>query len=164
MKRLDFMNVDFFSKEELTEKYQEFRREVLLMSGLTHPNLVSLKKIAVKPFAMLTEYIPCGDLYKYLQRLNASSGGTVGGKDLLSWNMRIKIAESKSYIWIHLSFFHSLLLSFNRFFWLLYLRYRNGNEFLAYYNSSSYSPRFEEPKRVGMSETKLRIINRNTIR
>ncbi len=161
------MNVDFFSKEELTEKYQEFRREVLLMSGLTHPNLVSLKKIAVKPFAMLTEYIPCGDLYKYLQRLNASSGGSVGGKDLLSWNMRIKIAESKYILSLDSSFILSFLPSFLPLivsFGCFILDIATGMDFLHTTTPPVIHRDLKSPNVLVCLRPCYELLNRNTIR
>lgn len=43
-------------EEETTEKFREFRREVMLMSGLQHPNIVSLRGICLKPLCLVAEY------------------------------------------------------------------------------------------------------------
>eukprot|EP01119_Soliformovum_irregulare_P012799 TRINITY_DN3341_c0_g1_i4.p1 TRINITY_DN3341_c0_g1~~TRINITY_DN3341_c0_g1_i4.p1 ORF type:complete len:1224 (+),score=344.87 TRINITY_DN3341_c0_g1_i4:109-3780(+) len=65
--------VDMSSEDEaldpeavLREKYGEFRREVVVMAGLDHPNLVKLVGISMKPFVMVTEFLPFGDLWKFL--------------------------------------------------------------------------------------------------
>ncbi len=42
------------TSDELVGKFAEFRREVLLMSGLQHENLVKLIGITTKPLCMIT--------------------------------------------------------------------------------------------------------------
>jgi serine/threonine protein kinase len=64
IKQIDLSSLE--KGDDITAKFGEFRREVLLMSGLEHPNIVALKGICLKPFCMITEYLPHGDLKKYL--------------------------------------------------------------------------------------------------
>ena len=73
-------------KEEKTQNlikaYDEFRREVWLMSSLKHPNIVCLQAYTVKPFAMIMEWLPCGDLYTFLQDHSKP----------MEWDMGLKVA------------------------------------------------------------------------
>lgn len=68
--------------EDLTTKFGEFRREVLLMSGLEHKNIVALKGVCLKPFCMITEFLPYGDLRHYLEN----------PKNEINWTVRLRIA------------------------------------------------------------------------
>ena len=43
--------------------YGDFRQEVWLMSGLIHPNVVSLLGYCTEPYAMVMDFVSCGDLY-----------------------------------------------------------------------------------------------------
>lgn len=67
---------------EVLDIFHEFRREVWLMSKLTHPCVVNLKGYSFSPFAMIMEKIPEGQLYNFLHN----------EKNNLNWNLRIKIA------------------------------------------------------------------------
>jgi serine/threonine protein kinase/GTPase SAR1 family protein len=72
-------------EEMARDIYNEFRKEVWIMSGLQHPCIVNLKGYSLTPcLAMVMELIPHGDLYKYLNNKE------VAGK--LSWAMRLRIA------------------------------------------------------------------------
>ena len=48
---------------------ENFFKEVKVMSGLLHPNIVRLLAVCTQdePFAMVTEYMQHGDLKQYLQ-------------------------------------------------------------------------------------------------
>lgn len=74
------------SEEQARDIYNEFRKEVWIMSGLQHPCIVNLKGYSLAPcLAMVMELVPHGDLYKYLNTLT-----TKGEK--ISWAMRLRIA------------------------------------------------------------------------
>jgi len=56
---------------------------VWIMRLLNHPNIVHMAGIVKKPIALVTEYLPFGSLYQFLQREDAPKK--------LHWAMRIKI-------------------------------------------------------------------------
>jgi serine/threonine protein kinase len=63
------------------DKFQEFQREVYIMSALYHTNLVQFYGITVSPhLRMVMEWCPGGDLYHFLQ----SNEG-------ISWDLRLRI-------------------------------------------------------------------------
>eukprot|EP01133_Synstelium_polycarpum_P015754 gene15754-18720_t len=66
--------------DEMIEKFQEFQREVFIMSGLNHPNLVRLYGLMFSPPRMVMEFVPMGDLYRRLH-----SG------DIVSWNLKLRL-------------------------------------------------------------------------
>jgi leucine-rich repeat kinase 2 len=68
--------------QDFTKAYDNFRREVWLMSSLKHPNIVCLEAYTVKPFSMIMEFLPCGDLYAFLHDQAKP----------LDWPLRYKIA------------------------------------------------------------------------
>ena len=53
------------SREQLLQ-FQEFKREVWLLSCMKHPNVCSLKGICTAPLAIIMEYMPLGDLYRLI--------------------------------------------------------------------------------------------------
>lgn len=70
------------TEEQQKRLFSEFRREVLTMSQLAHPNIVNLKGFSNQPpFSMVMELVPHGTLYDFLRR-----------PDPIPWNMRIRIA------------------------------------------------------------------------
>ena len=72
---------DEVDTEEIVEKFQELRREVMLMSGLDHPSIVALRGICMNPFIIVTEFVPHGNLYEYLKTVKR-----------LPWAFRLKLA------------------------------------------------------------------------
>lgn len=64
---------------------ETFSKEILLLSRLKHPNIVSLLGICVETgyYAILMEYIPLGSLYKLLHKEKVN----------LSWLNRLIIAS-----------------------------------------------------------------------
>ncbi|KAL6073683.1 Myotubularin-like phosphatase domain [Balamuthia mandrillaris] len=70
---------------ELSEKFQELRREVLLMSTLNHPNTVGLKGICLSlpSFLILTEFLPYGNLYDFIHKATGA----------LDWGLRLRIVR-----------------------------------------------------------------------
>jgi len=73
---------DVGSQEHL-EQLEEFRHEVWIMSGLSHPNLVAMRGFCLEPPCIVTEYIGGGALDKYLQTKDKP----------LDWPLRLKIAK-----------------------------------------------------------------------
>lgn len=71
------------SEEEAKDIYNEFRKEVWIMSGLQHPCIVNLKGFSLQPsMAMVMEIVNHGDLHQFL-----------ANKDLpLDWGLRLRIA------------------------------------------------------------------------
>ena len=53
-------------KKEKQKVFDEFRREVWLMSGLEHPNLVILKGICMEPVSLILDFMNVGDLYNFI--------------------------------------------------------------------------------------------------
>ena len=70
--------------DALRERFVEFRKEVSLMSGLVHANLVELKGLCLDSSEMLmvTEFLAGGDLYNFLHDTS----------NRIPWSLRIKIA------------------------------------------------------------------------
>ncbi|KYQ93736.1 leucine-rich repeat-containing protein (LRR) [Tieghemostelium lacteum] len=64
----------------------EFRREVWLMSSLSHPNIVPMKGFCFQPYSIVMEYMDLGNLSTYL--LAKKQEGTT-----LSWPVILKIAS-----------------------------------------------------------------------
>ena len=69
VKVLRFFKDKKYENEEKETQYKEFRKEVQLMSGLEHPNLVQLKGVCQNPFCMILEYMDSGNLFDFLHTL-----------------------------------------------------------------------------------------------
>lgn len=70
------------TEEQQKRIFSEFRREVLTMSQVSHPNIVNLRAFSSQPpFSMIMELVPHGTLYEFLRRPGD-----------LPWPMRIRIA------------------------------------------------------------------------
>jgi serine/threonine protein kinase len=48
-------------------RFQEFSMEAFFMSQLHHDNIVQLIGLCMNPFCLVTEFVPCGDLYHLLK-------------------------------------------------------------------------------------------------
>eukprot|EP01114_Cavostelium_apophysatum_P023321 TRINITY_DN8743_c0_g1_i4.p1 TRINITY_DN8743_c0_g1~~TRINITY_DN8743_c0_g1_i4.p1 ORF type:complete len:2119 (-),score=526.12 TRINITY_DN8743_c0_g1_i4:35-6391(-) len=59
--------LDTFSVDEAIPMYREFRREVWLSSTLVHPNIVSMVAFCTSPCCAVLEYVPNGNLLKFLR-------------------------------------------------------------------------------------------------
>eukprot|EP00008_Paramoeba_atlantica_P000960 CAMPEP_0201503956 /NCGR_PEP_ID=MMETSP0151_2-20130828/84944_1 /ASSEMBLY_ACC=CAM_ASM_000257 /TAXON_ID=200890 /ORGANISM="Paramoeba atlantica, Strain 621/1 / CCAP 1560/9" /LENGTH=714 /DNA_ID=CAMNT_0047897655 /DNA_START=1301 /DNA_END=3445 /DNA_ORIENTATION=- len=68
------------SSDEFAEKYDEFKREVYIMSCLSHPCLVRLYGIVVNPLQMVLEFVGGGNLYRLLH-----------SQEILPWDFRMMI-------------------------------------------------------------------------
>ena len=66
----------------LVAAFAEFRREVWLMSALSHPCITNLKGYSMKPLSMVMELVSGGDLWGYLHDEEAP----------LDWQIRYKLA------------------------------------------------------------------------
>ncbi|PRP75101.1 leucine-rich repeat-containing protein [Planoprotostelium fungivorum] len=80
--------------DSFSKVFNEFRREVFIMSGLEHINLVRLMGLCLDPLAIVTEFMSCGDLYGFLHDTTQE----------LNWILRFKIAHD---IANGMSFLHS---------------------------------------------------------
>ena len=82
--------------EEFTESFRELQHEAFLMAKLSHPNVVTLKALCVRPICMVMEYVPHGTL-----------GGLLWGKEarMLPWMTRLKYAHDVA---SGLAYLHSL--------------------------------------------------------
>jgi serine/threonine protein kinase len=74
--------VSMQQEDQRQKAFEEFRREVWVMSGMKHPNLVNLLGFCVDPFAIVMEFIPYGNLHHYLRDKTKP----------LDWSLRLKIA------------------------------------------------------------------------
>lgn len=68
--------------KERSEKFREFRDEIILHQKLRHPCIVELFCICVDPFCVTMEYIPLGDLHTHLHELS----------NPIEWMLMLKLA------------------------------------------------------------------------
>ena len=54
------------SDDDLSSKFNEFQREVWIMSCLHHKNVCGLVGISPNPMAIIMDYLPMGDLYQII--------------------------------------------------------------------------------------------------
>eukprot|EP00026_Physarum_polycephalum_P002106 Phypoly_transcript_02110.p1 GENE.Phypoly_transcript_02110~~Phypoly_transcript_02110.p1 ORF type:complete len:867 (+),score=164.15 Phypoly_transcript_02110:311-2602(+) len=59
-----------FSPHPLEAAWNAFRKEIWIMSSISHQSLVSLKAYTVTPPCLILEYMPHGDLYSYINKRN----------------------------------------------------------------------------------------------
>ncbi|GAM21474.1 hypothetical protein SAMD00019534_046490 [Acytostelium subglobosum LB1] len=64
----------------------EFRREVWLMSDLTHSNIVHMKGFCIDPYSIVMEYMDLGSLSSYLRKKREAN-------ETLPWSTIFKIAK-----------------------------------------------------------------------
>jgi len=53
-----------------SKAFTEFLREAWIMSGLRHPAIVQLVGLCTQPLCILTEFVPHGNLYEYINNKN----------------------------------------------------------------------------------------------
>ena len=84
IKKIKFGNQDQPSIDDTTEieAFAEFRREVWLMSGLFHLNIVQMEGFSLDPFCIVTEFIHHGNLYDLIHNQSFE----------LSWSYRWRCA------------------------------------------------------------------------
>jgi len=77
----ELISDDKDTKADEMSKFKEFQREVGIMSGLNHANLVHLYGITIQPhLRMVMEWCPEGDLYHFLL-----------SDKIIDWKLRIRI-------------------------------------------------------------------------
>eukprot|EP01125_Pyxidicula_operculata_P015927 TRINITY_DN5431_c0_g1_i1.p1 TRINITY_DN5431_c0_g1~~TRINITY_DN5431_c0_g1_i1.p1 ORF type:complete len:1097 (+),score=298.15 TRINITY_DN5431_c0_g1_i1:802-4092(+) len=82
IKRLNMKQIK--TEEQARRLFNEFRKEVITMSMLNHPNVVNLLGFSVEtPFSLVMDYVACGTMYDYLK----------ANGDTLPWEMRLRIAN-----------------------------------------------------------------------
>jgi serine/threonine protein kinase len=95
VKRLRMSSTDYTDNADIKAAFNEFRREVMVMSELKHPNIVKLIGFSLQvPFSMVMELAPFDALHKYL-----STNKT------LAWDWRLRVAYD---IAEALNFLHSI--------------------------------------------------------
>eukprot|EP01103_Thecamoeba_quadrilineata_P007901 TRINITY_DN17723_c0_g1_i1.p1 TRINITY_DN17723_c0_g1~~TRINITY_DN17723_c0_g1_i1.p1 ORF type:complete len:1221 (-),score=174.69 TRINITY_DN17723_c0_g1_i1:174-3554(-) len=83
LKKLKTAKFEGEEEEEATEAFRQFRREVWIMSGLDHENIVTMKGFCLDPWCLVTEYLPHGNLYDFLHN----------PKNELDWHLRLRISH-----------------------------------------------------------------------
>ena len=78
------------------EKYEEFYREIRIMSMLTHPNVVRLFGACVSPLAMIMEFVPEGDLFHFIHPKDNKNKCVMS--PLLKFFFAIDIAKGLCYL------------------------------------------------------------------
>ncbi|KAL6060410.1 Myotubularin-like phosphatase domain [Balamuthia mandrillaris] len=111
------------TESEIIKVFDNFRHEVWLMNGISHPNLLNFKGFCMDPLCIVTEFIPGGNLFDYIHGRGPScySLGSEGStseerstkaKEALSninfletmdWPLRLKIAKdmAKGMAYLH---------------------------------------------------------------
>eukprot|EP01122_Echinamoeba_exundans_P003417 TRINITY_DN13520_c0_g1_i1.p1 TRINITY_DN13520_c0_g1~~TRINITY_DN13520_c0_g1_i1.p1 ORF type:complete len:2607 (+),score=540.72 TRINITY_DN13520_c0_g1_i1:119-7939(+) len=86
IKKLEVKDDDPDGSEEdsaYAKAFAEFRKEAFIMTQITDPHCVVLKGVCLDPFALITEFVPYGDLYSIVNKPD---------KFPMDWNLRLKIA------------------------------------------------------------------------
>lgn len=81
-------------EDTLSKAFAEFRREVWIMSSLSHPCIVQLKGLVMDPLCVVTEFLAGGNLYEFIHDVReGSENNDISSKvNEISWPLRIKIA------------------------------------------------------------------------
>jgi hypothetical protein len=82
------------------EILKEFQKELRLGSMLNHPNVVKIEAFTMHPFQLVMEFIPCGDLYTYL---NDPEGVQKYLRSFLSLSFSLSLSLSLSFFLSSLS-------------------------------------------------------------
>eukprot|EP01104_Vermistella_antarctica_P009724 TRINITY_DN2519_c0_g1_i1.p1 TRINITY_DN2519_c0_g1~~TRINITY_DN2519_c0_g1_i1.p1 ORF type:complete len:2816 (+),score=613.67 TRINITY_DN2519_c0_g1_i1:201-8648(+) len=79
--------------KEAMESMDQFRREALLLSGIEHENIVTLKGICFEDISMVTEFMELGSLYEFIHNKN----------NALDWPTTLKIGldVAKGMLFLH---------------------------------------------------------------
>ena len=92
-------NEDIVSEEDIKniktgelQAFSDFRREVWIMSGLVHQNIVQLVGFTVMPFTLVTEFIHHGNLYHLLHQNDKELSW------LFRWRCAIDIAKGMNFL------------------------------------------------------------------
>jgi hypothetical protein len=69
------------AEEQYSKAFAEFRKEAFVMTSIDDPHCVLLKGVCLDPFALITEFVPYGDLY-----------GVVNKPEFkIDWPLRLKV-------------------------------------------------------------------------
>eukprot|EP01104_Vermistella_antarctica_P011534 TRINITY_DN3225_c0_g1_i1.p1 TRINITY_DN3225_c0_g1~~TRINITY_DN3225_c0_g1_i1.p1 ORF type:complete len:2234 (+),score=480.91 TRINITY_DN3225_c0_g1_i1:263-6964(+) len=66
IKKIKFGDEDETDAGGELEAFSEFRREVWIMSGLQHQNIVPLTGFSMDPYSIVTEFLPHGNVFEYI--------------------------------------------------------------------------------------------------
>eukprot|EP01102_Stenamoeba_stenopodia_P021596 TRINITY_DN8749_c0_g1_i1.p1 TRINITY_DN8749_c0_g1~~TRINITY_DN8749_c0_g1_i1.p1 ORF type:complete len:603 (-),score=90.00 TRINITY_DN8749_c0_g1_i1:135-1700(-) len=69
-----------------TDLFQAFRKELRMISGINHQNIVRVEAFCLKPLAILMEFMELGSLYHYLRKPDVQ----------IDWLFRLKVASDVS--------------------------------------------------------------------
>lgn len=86
------------SDNTTVEKYDDFYREIRIMSMLTHPNVVRLFGACVSPLAMVMEFVPEGDLFHFMHPNSQDPHDKCTMSSLLQFYFAIDIAKGLCYL------------------------------------------------------------------
>lgn len=85
IKKLEVKEDDAESAEDsnYAKAFAEFRKEAFIMTQISDPHCVVLKGVCLDPFALITEFVPNGDLYSIVNKPDKFS---------IDWHLRLKIS------------------------------------------------------------------------
>ena len=95
MQEIENFNDSEDGGNELVMKFNEFQREVWLMSCLNHKNVCGLKGICANPMAIVMDYLPMGDLFHIIGEESSNSKEPIKFKEerekLKSFELKLKL-------------------------------------------------------------------------
>jgi len=89
-------DMDSVSTEDYTKAFNEFRKEAFMLTDIVDEHCVRMKGVCFKPFCLVTEFVPCGDLYSLCHKRPLKE---------ISWPLRLRIALDMAK---GMNFMHSL--------------------------------------------------------
>ena len=75
--------LEAISADEYARAFNEFRKEAFMLTDIADPYCVRMTGVCLKPFCLVTEFMPCGDLYSLCHRSPEKE---------ISWPLRLRIA------------------------------------------------------------------------
>jgi len=77
--------------EMYTKAFNEFRKEAFVMTNISSPYCVALRGVCLDPFALITEFIPCGDVYGLVNKPQDYE---------LDWPLKLKVRFSNNLLFL----------------------------------------------------------------
>jgi len=95
VKQLQINESQLENNTKFSDYFGEFRREVWLMSGMHHENIVSLEGICNKPLCMILEYCDAGNLFHWARK----KGQVMNANDMMEREKyALDIAKGMSFL------------------------------------------------------------------